>query len=619
MNSKYSRRFFITTGLSGVGAIALSKSFPQNILPEKKRNNTSGNKKLFATTDFSDNIVINLKGSRYETPVFRNEEYWQNHKCFMDRSQLDGLHRILASAGVTRHQWIVDTMWNLYEDYPHKFDLLEEATKSAHVHGLEFYAEFKPFEGGGFGIVLPHTMPCPKGTGTYSDICGIFPRMRRFVADNPTLNLQRKAGTYKCDEPVSAIRLVKSDNRPTRIKAEHLSIWTSPTNNQFVPYSGPIQFQETIEKRFRFPYWRESRIIHLKNLEIPAGHKYFLIKCSLADEKGDFSNEKGNIVELVNTNGKILPHTIGAGPVRLEDHYESFFQSKLNRLIIPYLRHPEVLPEIDDLQRMKEHYRDFYNFNETNLTAYTTLDSEGILAVACGKPEFIPGHLHPIYPEVRKHWLDVIRFCLDRGVDGINIRASNHTSFPETYEYGFNEPVMKASRGKTDFATISKINGDAYTLFLREVKELVKSRGKSLTVHLETELLIPDNRPGKMNSYPFNFEWQWETWVQEIADEFEIRGIYQLRPWNFKKAVDTFSAVANAANKPIYLQGDFHGMSFEGPFFSSEAEIDFVNNHSGLDGYVFYETANITRVNNSGEVEESSEIINLLKQYSKKL
>ena len=267
---------------------------------------------------------------------------------------------------------------------------------------------------------------------------------------------------------------------------------------------------------------------------------------------------------------------------------------------------------------MKDHYRDFYTFNELNLTEYTTLDKNGFVAAACGKPEFIPGHLHPIYPEVRKYWLDVIQFCLNCGVDGINIRASNHTLSPESFEYGFNEPVLKASKGRTDFATISKINGDAYTLFLREVQKLVKSRGKSLTIHLETELIIPDNRPGKINSYPFNFEWQWETWVKEIADELEIRGIYQLRPWNFEKAVDIFSAVTRTANKPLYLQGDFHGMSFDGPFFSTEAEIDFVKKHPGIDGYVFYETANITRISDADEVEGNQEIVNLLKQYSSK-
>jgi hypothetical protein len=143
----------------------------------------------------------------------------------------------------------------------------------------------------------------------------------------------------------------------------------------------------------------------------------------------------------------------------------------------------------------------------------------------------------------------------------------------------------------------------------------VKNRKKSLSIHLETNLLIPDDR-GKISSYPFNFGWQWEKWVKEIGDEFEIRGIFQVRPWNLQKAIDTFSAATRAAGKPLVLQGDFHGMAFEGPFDCTRAEIDIVNNHPGLDGYVFYETANITRINDEGGVEGSPEAAELLRHYS---
>ncbi|HAZ02729.1 MAG TPA: hypothetical protein DCY97_11250, partial [Marinilabiliales bacterium] len=368
-------------------------------------------------------------------------------------------------------------------------------------------------------------------------------------------------------------------------------------------------------RRFRFPYWKHCRVFHLENLKIPEGHKYLLVRCSLADEKGDFSNEKGNILELVGASGNILPLTLSTGQVRLEDH-DDFYQSKLLLKVLPYLQAPEVQAEINDRRKMEEHYRDFYSFGECNLVDLMTLDKTGFVAATCGKPEFIAGQLHPIYPEVREYWLNMIRFCLDRGVDGINIRTANHTISPESWDYGFNEPVLKTAQGKTDFVTISKINGDSYTQFLREAKTLVKSRGKSLTVHLETELIIPDDR-GKLSSLPWNFEWQWETWVKEIADELEIRGTYGFRPWNFTKALDVFGTVAKAANKPLFLQGDFHGMSFDGPFDCTEEEIKTVNSRDDLDGYVFYETANITRVNDNGEVEGSQEMKNILMQHFK--
>jgi hypothetical protein len=72
----------------------------------------------------------------------------------MNKEQLEELHKGLASLGVSRHQWMFDTRTILYENYTHGFDLLAEAADSAHKYGIKFYAEIKPFEGGGFGTPL---------------------------------------------------------------------------------------------------------------------------------------------------------------------------------------------------------------------------------------------------------------------------------------------------------------------------------------------------------------------------------------------------------------------------------------------------------------------------------
>lgn len=615
MNKKLTRRSFVMSGLSGIGAFALSNPLLFDRKNERIIAENSKAKRLFATTDIYDNILINCRGSRYGIPIARPDDYYENHRCFMDRTQLDGLHHFLVSLGVTRHQWIVETIWTLYEDYPHGFDLLKEAVKSAHDQGLEFYAEIKPFESGGFGYCLPHTMPYPNGAVAFRDLRGILPVASPFAVAHPEMNLKRRTGTFDCNGPVSAIRLVKRDDRPTRIKAGDLSVWTSSLNNGFLPYRGPLTFRETIEKRYRFPYWGKCRILHIENLELPKGHNYILIRCSVADEKGDFSNEKGNIIELAGNDGKEIPHTLSTGPVSLEEHDKSFYRSKVMKQLVRYLQLPEVQAEISDWQKMQEHYRNFYGFGEYNPTDRMTLDKEGYVAVACGKPRYIFGNLHPVYPEVREYWLDLIRFCLDRGVDGINLRVGNHTRSPEYWEYGFNEPVIKTTGGYTNYREIARTNGDTYTQFLREARELVKSRRKTLTVHLNADMLIPDDRPGKLNSLPPNFEWQWETWIREIADELEFRGIFKLRPWHLKQVLDTFITLTKSAGKPFYLQGDFHGMTFKGPFYSTEAETDLVNQYDGLDGYVFYETANIIKINENGKIEGSSEVMKVLNKH----
>jgi hypothetical protein len=178
-----------------------------------------------------------------------------------------------------------------------------------------------------------------------------------------------------------------------------------------------------------------------------------------------------------------------------------------------------------------------------------------------------------------------------------------------------NDAAIKAAGSKTDFTSISRANGDAYLQFLREARELIESRGKSMAHHLLVSMLMPDDRPGRLGPFSYNFDWQWEIWIKEIADELEFRGGFMLRPWNLKKALDVFSEKAREAGKPLYLQGDFHGITFEGPYQSTAEELNLVKEHPGLDGYVLYETANFTRVNDSDEVEGSPKMMDVLDKY----
>ena len=179
MSDPINRRSFLACAATGLGTLALSHELSAGSRPP------SGNgKKLFATTDYTDNIANGL----------------------FIRAHLDSLHRYLKSIGVTRHQWIVDTIWNLYEG---PFDLLAEAVQSAHRHGLEFYAEIKPFEGGGFTDVLPHSLPIPDRHSAVRDMRGIHYLVRPFVAEYPHLCLQRRPGTFAFHRPVTTIRLVK--------------------------------------------------------------------------------------------------------------------------------------------------------------------------------------------------------------------------------------------------------------------------------------------------------------------------------------------------------------------------------------------------------------------------
>lgn len=585
----------MTTTLSGVGTVALGREmapFVPSAADASPRQSRA--KKLIATSDYFDNIL--------------------SGKFLFARNHLDALHRYLASCGVTRHQWIVDTIWNFYDERTDGFDLLSEATESAHRHGLEFFAEVKPFEGGGFGSSYPHSMPFPEDGRALRDIRGIYATARPFVAENPQFCLQRRPGTYEAEEPVSAIRLVKQDDRPTRIKPEHLTIWTSRQNNGFERYNGPVSFRESVEWRPVFPVSRECRIIHLEGLQIPEGHRYILIRCR--PDGGDFSNERGRLVEATGTGGSDLPLMMSTGPVAYDTHRKQH-DELLYGQIVRYFQHPDVNEEFTNREKAEKHYRDFYSFDErVPVTAPYSLSKEGYVAVACGKPKYMPGNLHPVYPEVRTHWLDMIRFCLERGVDGVNIRHSNHTRSPEDREYGFNDAVVQEAGGLTNYAAIRRVNGNAYTGFLREARDLVKRAGKTFVVHLYSQMLMPDDRPGRTNYLPPNFEWQWKTWIDEIADELEFRGAWTLRPENLRQVLETFSAATREARKPFYFQGNMKELRFNGPFryqFTAN-EIAMVQANPDYAGFVLYETANFTRMKQNAELEGSPYLEELLKR-----
>jgi hypothetical protein len=595
MNKKLSRRSFVSSSLCGIGSVALANRFSPFTGLAEVRPRTGKSKKLIATTDYYDNIL--------------------EDRFLFERKHLDALHKYLSSIGVTRHQWIVDMIWNFYDKRPDGFDLLSEAADSAHAHGLEFYAEIKPFEGGGFGSSYPHSMPFPRETYALRDMRGIYPSARPFVAENPQLCLKRRPGTHEAKGPVSAIRLVKNDEKPTRVKPEHLTIWTSHQNNGFEKYNGPVSFRESVEWRPVFPKSKECRIIYMEGLQIPADHKYILIRCKLADQAGDFTNERGSIVELTGADGNSIPLILSTGPVTYSTHRGQFDNYQYAE-IIRYFQNPDVKEEFTNRVKAEKHYRDFYSFDEdTRINASYTLDREGYVAVACGKPEYMLGNLHPIYPEVRKHWLDMISFCLERGVDGVNIRHSNHTRSSEDWEYGFNDAVIEATNGRTDYPAIRRINGNAYTQFLREASELIKSRGKTMVIHLYSQMLMPDDRFIRTNYIPPNFEWQWETWIREIADELEFRGAWTLRPENLRQVLETFGAVTKEANKPFYFQGNMKELGFDGPFQYqfTRNEIGMVQNNPEYDGFVLYETANFTRMKENAELEGSPSLEKLLK------
>jgi len=144
------------------------------------------------------------------------------------------------------------------------------------------------------------------------------------------------------------------------------------------------------------------------------------------------------------------------------------------------------------------------------------------------------GALHPVYPEVRKYWIDeILQRGVKMGVDGVDIRIGNHSTYTcEGDMYGFNEPIVEEYKKRygVDIMTqeydrkkFQQLNGEYYTLFLRELREALRKHGVPLQVHVNGVF-----RPGHFrkfrNEVPATFQFDWRSWIEDdIVDSIALK------------------------------------------------------------------------------------------------
>src|SRR5690606_4562108 len=139
---------------------------------------------------------------------------------------------------------------------------------------------------------------------------------------------------------------------------------------------------------------------------------------------------------------QLIPSTPGCPPAPLTSAMHR--RIALWRLVNPYVRLPILQELTTDSRWLGEQFKEYCSYDSSihfecadNPNKLLTLDACGIAPVARGKCEYLPGALHPIYPQVRAYWMDWVRFCIDRGADGVNFRVSNHSDRShEQSEYG---------------------------------------------------------------------------------------------------------------------------------------------------------------------------------------
>jgi hypothetical protein len=136
------------------------------------------------------------------------------------------------------------------------------------------------------------------------------------------------------------------------------------------------------------------------------------------------------------------------------------------------------------------------------------------LGIVPGVEPYMLGAPCPVYPEVRRHWLDQLQRCFKAGCDGVDIRIANHNRSFAWERYGFNQPVLEALGKNPSAPAVRAFLGEAFTGFLREARLLADTDGKRLHLHFEHGF----NPPHLPCSTNITFEW--ERWMEEgLADE----------------------------------------------------------------------------------------------------
>ncbi len=571
-------------------------------------------KEVCCTTDFVDNILC---ASGHEHGLLGEDDV----RLFSE-DDIDALMVYCARMGAKRHEWILGDTNSLYDsDSPLEFDLLKTACSAAHRHGMRFDVVYKPFDGGCANNrrSLPSTLPNPSDAPFIEDETGLIYGVRPFIAEHPEMRLER-APSQIADPggAIAEIRLIKHGTEPSGLSADDLSIWTSRDNSghSIDRYQGPIKLRETTEYRPLLIYQDHNcRVLHLEGMELPEDVRFIVIRCK---KEGDvnFSDDVNSLTELVSESGDIIPSSLTPGP---------FDSGAVRRIRMAarcgydrYLSHPEVKSILENGEEFEEkchamnRLRTQCGHSGSTRTAehYPALEYGSQLVVMRGRPRYYRSALNPTYPEVREHWLERVRFCIESGADSVNIRTQNHNWPVDPWNYGFNPPTLENIHDENT-AEAARINGEAYTQFLRDAADVLHGAGKELGVHLYTTMIGSDERPGASHSralVPRNIDWQWRTWIGEIADYVEFRGAFTMLPNNIRRAVDLIGLAARESGIPFIYQSSRAGgvVSFEGPHHHLSWEIEnIVKPHRDIDVYNFYETACFTRFTSDGKLEGS--------------
>ena len=473
---------------------------------------------------------------------------------------IQDMMRAFADLGITRVYWIYDAPGMMHASLAGVPDLTKAAADAAHARGLQLFALIKPFETGTNSRCLPHNTPWIDPAQCLRTLSGWHLMASTFVVQNPHLRIERRPTGYEHEGlPVTAIKLVKSDANETRVTKSNIEIWTSPINGDYAKLDAPYDLTDAIEERDG----RRVRVLTLAGLHIPADQRYIMVRSTAADGPPTFFNYARGLMELYDSAGQLIPSTWDegkmtlGGPMGALANLRGFLMrrhavfSDLGKYPLPrgYGKSPGAFAfYFDHAAKPRVRALDGY-LGEPN-------ECDGQIVMARGKNMFLTGALHPIYPEVSAFWLSLVEHCIASGVDGIDVRIANHSSWSsDGEEYGFNAAVAEQYQQRYgrdvrtqpfDREKWRGLQGEYFTQFLREAKE--RLRRDELPLHVHVNGMIDQPRFMWRNNVPCNFTFDYEAWIEEgLVDGITLK--YTTWLVDREKGIAAGNRVARLARK----------------------------------------------------------------------
>ncbi len=555
-------------------------------------------KRLYNSRRLSTFAAMKTTQSKIHTATDYLDDVQTNGK-FFDAGHLDSLFKSIAAHGVTCHEWVINTNSAFVGESPVGFNLFSEVTQAAHRHGVEVHAVFKPFER--VPHYAPHALPQPQ-PHVWSDLYGTLLPTPEFTVKNPQFCLQRRAGDEDRPGPITAIRLVRSDAKPTGLRREHFSIWTARRLGEWRQWSGEFAVSDAVDYRAYLTHIGDCRVVTLSGLSIPQSEVYIEVRINDDWQGESFGHHPDALVELVGEDGETLPATPGNGGSSAKS-FKKFTSDPLLSQINPCMDDPEFAKFVrtEDLDALWQGHREIGW--PWSVGARIDVAVNRCATVARGTLQRMP-ILHPGYPEVQDHWLGQIKQLLEAGFDGVNIRPSTHYHFRTTppEAYGFNEIALARVENPGNAAAVAAANGTFFTEFLHRARELIVGQyHRTIGVHVLAPHFYDRDENGKQLDFAL-IDWQWQEWVRDIADYVEFRGLMGFRPLTGRLMIERVADTCRQHGKPLIVQSDRRIVASH-QMEAVRDELQWAVNHPDISAYQLYETACFSRINTDDEIQ----------------